>query len=426
MTRRLSFPRRRRPQGAALIASLVLACAALLLNGCTFGQAPEPTPIPLLVTPQAAGAPALGRTIYTVQRGDVRNEVTFAAEVALDTREELYFGTSGRVQTIYVHSGDMVKLDQIIAMLDTRVLELDRAAATTTLELARQRLALAEARLRFDTLQLQLDLQTEKLKLKEIEADPQASELDRTLQELAVRGAELALQQLESGVEPGLQADVTRAEIALRKVQVALADGEITAPFEGQILLYDALEQGKVVQAYTPVAAIVDPRAVVLEANLLPAELEVLHEGMSVTIAATTAGTSAELIPESSAMPAGVPADGPSAPLLVGVIRTLPQPFGTGAGPTTVIVPQDTDQATWYGSSGLGPLRPGATVVVSASRAMAKDVLWLPPAAVQGYKDNYFVRLRDGSERAITVGIFAADRVEVAGGLAFGEEVLGK
>jgi hypothetical protein len=35
------------------------------------------------------------------------------------------------------------------------------------------------------------------------------------------------------------------------------------------------------------------------------------------------------------------------------------------------------------------------------------------------------VRLVDGSERPVEVGIFAVERVEIAGGLNFGEEVVG-
>jgi hypothetical protein len=72
-----------------------------------------------------------------------------------------------------------------------------------------------------------------------------------------------------------------------------------------------------------------------------------------------------------------------------------------------------------------GLLRAGASVQVSALRSREAQALWLPPAAIQGYKDNYYVRLVDGSERPVEVGIFAPDRVEIAHGLDFGEEVIG-
>ena len=71
-------------------------------------------------------------------------------------------------------------------------------------------------------------------------------------------------------------------------------------------------------------------------------------------------------------------------------------------------------------------MRAGAGVQISARRNQADNALWLPPDAIQGYKDNYYVRLTDGSERPISVGIFAPDRVEIVGGLVEGDKVVGK
>ena len=164
------------------------------------------------------------------------------------------------------------------------------------------------------------------------------------------------------------------------------------------MLIYDALAEGQVVQAYAPVAALVDPSALVLEANLLPQTSTTCRKGRRSRSRWAAPGPTARKV-------------------VLGVVRTLPQPFGTGAGPATRIVPS---------RAALGQLRPGTTLQVSAQRAHRADALWLPPAAIQGYRDNYFVRLVDGSERPIEVGIFASDRVEIAGGLAFGEEVIGK
>jgi multidrug efflux pump subunit AcrA (membrane-fusion protein) len=385
----------RRPLASALAGAIA---GTLLLGGCTFGQAPEPTPIPLLVSP-AGAALAAARPHYTVQRGEVVDTMTFSAEVTQAKMEDLFFATNGRVQEVYVQSGETVALDQVIALLDTRLLELDREAAAAELKLAQQRLALAEVKLRFDTLQRQLNLQAEQLRLERLQKDPTAARLARTLQELAVHQAELALQQLESGVEPGTAAEVVQAEIALRKVETMLADAQISAPFGGQVLLYDALEKGKVVQAYTPVAALVNPSELLLQATLVPADLQALHEGMAVEIELRGG------------------ADGLPGPRLPGIVRMLPQPFGTGAGPAVLIAPGD--------ATARHQLRPGATVQIHAPRAEAANALWLPPDAVQGYAGNYFVRLPDGVEQAVKVGIFGSERVEIVGGLAFGAEVVG-
>lgn len=371
------------------------ALAASLLAGCTFGQQPEPTPIPILINTPGALA-ANSPVVYAVQRGPVVDELRFSAKVNLATREDLFFAAAGRIQDVYVASGDTVRLDEVIAVLDTRQLQIDKQVAEETLDLAQRRLAKAEAGLRFETLQRQLDLDIQRLRLEAITGTLPLDKVDRAVQALIVRQAELAIDELEAGVDPTLNADVRRAELALEKVKTSLADAQISAPFAGQVLLYDALEKGKVVQAYAPVAALVDPQALAIEANLLPADLESLHEGMTVEIRLNN--QLAEPIP--------------------GVIRTLPQPFGTGAGSSVIIEPKSADAA--------GSLRAGTGVTVSAQRSRTADALWLPPAAIQGYRDNYFVRLNDGSERPVNVGIFAEDRVEITRGLVQGDIVMGQ
>lgn len=370
------------------------AFIAALLGGCAFGRAPEPTPIPLLIN--NTGAVGTTRTVYTVERGPVIDELRFPAEVNLATREDLFFASPGRVQEVYVNSGDTVEMDEVIAVLDTRLLEFDLQGAEETLALAKQQLARAEANLRFQTLQRQTDLEIAKLRLEAIIDNPESSETARSIQELAVQQVQLSLDLLEAGVDPRLEAEVRIAEITLEKVKTALADAQITAPFSGQVLLYDALKKGKVVQAYAPIAALVDPEELVLQANVVPTDLESLQEGMAVSITLQM----------------------PLAKVIPGVIRTLPQPFGTGAGPSVLIEPADPTAAN--------QLRSGASVEVSARRNQAASALWLPPDAIQGYKDNYYVRMSDGRERPISVGIFAADRVEIASGLVQGDEVVGQ
>ena len=370
------------------------ALAAALLGGCTFGQAPAPTPIPMLLNTPGAEMAAT-RPVYTVERGAVVDELRFPAEVSLATREDLFFASPGRIQAVYVQSGDTVELDQVIAVLDTRLLELNLQTAEETLDLAKQRLAQAEADLRFAAIQRNLDVQIAKLRLEAIIGTDTAAEISRELQQLIINQAQLELEHLEGGVDAQFEADVRRAEIELEKVKTALDDAQISAPFGGQVLLYDTLEKGKVVQAYTPVAALVDPEALVFQATLLPADLEVLQEGMAVRIILNT----------------------PAPQVIPGIIRTLPQPFGAGAGPAVIIEPT---------SGAIDQLRAGTSVEVSARRSQTANTLWLPPDAIQGYKDNYYVRLVDGSERPISVGIFAADRVEIAGGLTQGEEVVGQ
>ena len=360
---RLSFPR------AVTARLLPLSLLAALLGGCTFGQPPEPTPLPIVIA-TAVPAPNTGATVHTVRRGAVVNEASFPGKVTLSSVQDLFFGTSGRVRAIYVGSGDRVAADQLLAELDTRDLQFDLEAAQLAVKAAEQRLADGQIEFSFDQLEHELDLQRERLRLAQLKVDPNANPNAVAIQELAVKQADMALQRFEGGMASELQTQLERANIGLRKAQAVLDDASIVAPFAGQVLLYDALEKGKPVQAFVPVASLVDPTTLVVEANLVPADLEPLREGMPVQIRVTT----------------------PLSRSVAGVIQTLPQPFGTGADSVTRIAPTG-DNADL--------LRPGANVTIVADLGRADDALWLPPEAVQGYKGNYFVRLRDGTEAPV-------------------------
>lgn len=386
---RLSLP-------ATLLGRLtLLLLLAGVLGGCTFfGQSPEPTPLPIFIATVTPAARA-GVATHTVRRGTVVDEASFAGKAALAVVQDLFFGTSGRVREIYVGSGDRVAADQLLAELDTRDRQFDLEAAQLAAQAAEQRLTAGQIEFDFDQLVQELNLERERLRLAQLAANPNADSNAMAIQELAVKQADIAVQRFEGGVAAELQTAVDLANIGVRKAQAALDDTRIVAPFTGQVLLYDALEKGKAVQAFVPVASLVDPATLMIEANLVPADLDPLREGMPVEIRVST----------------------PLSTTVAGEIRTLPQPFGTGAGSVTRIAPTGANADV---------LRPGVAVTIVAELGRAENVLWLPPEAVQGYRGNYFVRLRDGTEAPVEVGIYGRDRVEIVEGVAEGQEVLGR
>jgi len=370
--------------------SLPLLLTLGLLAGCTYGQPAPPTP--QLTLPTTSPTAAEARDSFQVRRGAVEDAAIFNGRVTLATTQDLFFGTSGRVRKVYVQSGDTVTEGQLIAELDVRGLTYDLESAQISVELAEQRLAAGEVQYRFDQMNRQLNLQREQLHMEQLKADPRTSPNEIALQEVAVRQAELALLQLEGGMGSSLQGQLDQARIALRKLELALADARIEAPAAGQVLIYDGLQAGKVIQAYTPLASLVDPDDIVVEASLVPADLERLYEGLAVTVRRPG-------LPDVAVR---------------GVIETLPQPFGTGSGNSTVITLDET--ASW--------VRPGTGVEIVAVLGRADNVLWLPPTALQGFKDNYYVRLRDGSHLPVIVGIYSSDRVEIKSGVTEGEVVV--
>jgi multidrug efflux pump subunit AcrA (membrane-fusion protein) len=372
---------------------MALAVTTLLLAACDFGGAEEPAPL-ALPTPQASAA--VSRQTYTVARGDVVEQATYPGRVTLADQRELFFGATGRVEEILVNSGDFVVSGTVVAQLDLRGLEFNLERALITQDLATQRAQNAATALELQRLTREYDLQVAKIRLEQLKSRRNPDAIATAIQEIAVRQAELALQQLDFGVDPSITAEVARAEIGLNEVQANIQDSQIVAPLDGQVLFSDVLQRGQLVQPYEAVATLADTNALIVEANLVPADLARLNEGMAVALRI----------------------GGEGGQLIDGVIQRMPQPYGAGTRTVTEVALANVADAAL--------LRPGATVDVVAELSRADNVLWLPPAAVQGFRDNYFVRLADGSEAPVQVGILGTERVEIRSGVTEGQQVSGR
>ena len=100
---------------------IITACllCAVILSGCQGSLQPggskpaqEATPTPM------PASPALVKATFTVQRGEVINEVTFSGRVVPETRSDLFFKASGRIRSIYIQEGESVESGQLIADLE--------------------------------------------------------------------------------------------------------------------------------------------------------------------------------------------------------------------------------------------------------------------------------------------------------------------
>jgi len=97
-----------------LIILLVLVSIIVSVTGCSSASPEEadatPTPIPTAVIPT--------KPTYTVERGEVIEEMQFTARVAPVVQEELFFRANGRVRNVYFEEGDDVAAGQVIADLE--------------------------------------------------------------------------------------------------------------------------------------------------------------------------------------------------------------------------------------------------------------------------------------------------------------------
>jgi len=188
--------------------------------------------------------------LVEVVQGDLTVIVSGSGNISVSQDASLAFGTGGKVDKVYVEEGDKVSSGDVLAKLDTSVLELALAQAELTLSTAEYNLdkaqqiytrpdlnaaraAVSNARsyLRY----AELVLATEANSLEQIEfwenevyqAEVNLAAAEQRLEEMLAGGesAEVALRRLE----------VEAARKALEQAQKELDEATITAPFDGLV-----------------------------------------------------------------------------------------------------------------------------------------------------------------------------------------------
>ncbi|MCD6289429.1 MAG: efflux RND transporter periplasmic adaptor subunit [Anaerolineae bacterium] len=226
------------------------------------------------------------------------------------------------------------------------------------------------------------------------------------IKEHQVELAQIALDELKKGVDPLLKNDVERAQLQVQKLEAAIADAEIIAPFDGKVLSI-SLTEGRAVEAFNPVAIVADPSELEVSADLTSTQLQDLSEGMPVTVVLVSRPGQE----------------------LKGHIRRLPYPYG-GGGRSEGLEQEDKSTRVSLDTGGekvdyeLGDL---ARVTVVLERK--ENVLWLPPQAVRTFEGRKFVVVKEGDTQRrvdVKVGIQGEDRWEIEEGLKEGQIVIGQ
>lgn len=383
---------------------VLLLALLVTLTGCRFGQRPAPTPIALPLSLQQDGVSA-ERKSFPVTRGEVIQLETFSGRVTPSREEDLFFRRSGQIAEVYVEDGDLVEAGDLIATLDNVVLEIDLESALLGLAIAKENLAQAEATLAVRRQQAENSLEAARLRLKgaservDFYDNSVGAELLEEVRQVEVRQAELNLQNIDAAVDPVLELNVQRAELAVERVKQTILEGQITAPFSGEVRFIELPEEDEqlAVPAYRTVARLVDPNQMKIELNLTRTQLETLAEGMAVQI------TAASL-------------DGQ---VLDGEISGLPRPFGTNQGSLTEITLSNLEENR--------KLREGISVGVDVRLRSKEDALVIPREALEEENQLYYVNLLDGDTTRrvnVGVGVISTDFVEILAGLSVGQEVV--
>jgi multidrug efflux pump subunit AcrA (membrane-fusion protein) len=386
---------------AALLVALIVSGCALLPSGRSqrvADEAPTPTPIPTAIVPR--------KPTYTVQQGEVVKELTFSGRVSPVVEEELFFRSDGRVRAVFVKRNDMVTKGTLIAELEIDVLERELSSAQLALEQAETLLEAAERDLAFDTRVAQINVDMEEIKLADLRSktppDPEAI----ALQQKQVELAQIALERLQQGVDAGLTTAYASAKLNVQKLEASIADSQIHAPFDGQLLSV-SLTPGQAVEGFQKVVSIADVTALEVSAELLSDQMTELVEGMPIQV--TLVSRPGEII--------------------TGSIRQLPYPYGSGGRGVSI---EDQDKSTRFTldqtAQELG-FQLGDLVRVTAELERKQDVLWLPPQALRVFDGRRFAVVQDGDVQRrvdVIVGIQTEERVEIEEGLELGQVVVGQ
>jgi hypothetical protein len=273
-------------------------------------------------------------------------------------------------------------------------------------------LAVREAELRYQ-LALEPAATERDIRLQQIQVQ-RAQETLEQLQEgldplltIEVQRAQQQLDWLKEGVDPVLVNEVNQAQLSLERLQAQVADAQIVAPMDGQVLSL-SLYAGRPIEAFKPGIVIADPSAVEVSADLASSQMQDMVEGQeaSVTLSAYPGET------------------------WQGSVRRLPYPYGSGGGTASL---DDADTSVRISLEGdLSDLELGDLARVVIVLEEKDDVLWLPPEAVRTFQGRKFVIVQEGDRQRrvdVTVGIEGKDRVEILeteAGLEEGHIVVGQ
>ncbi len=381
--------------------AIILILGLFTLTACasqaTFGDAitqGEPTAIPTPVVPS--------KPVYQVERGKIVYERRFFGRISPLVTEEIAFAIDGRVLEVFVEAGADVTQGDVLARLNTAGWENQLLDAEEELAIATSILESADSKARYDSQRAALALEMAQLKLDH--AITQASEsptsddaLEINLLTLERDLAQVAVDELTSGVDPQLRFDVARAQKRVDEINSTIAKADLVAPMSGRLVNF-APDPGEPILSYDPVGLVADLSVLEVTDEMNPEDLTELSEGMPLLI-------------KRAALPGNV---------YSGLIASLPAPYGLA---TDDLVHVSFDEQPPPDEFDVGD-RMNFTVVIEER----DDVLWLPQSAIRQFSGrNFIVVQNEGLQQRVDVrlGLEGDGRVEILEGAEEGQTVIG-
>ena len=311
------------------------------------------------------------RTSTTSETVSVFGEVVAGRESAVAAR------VGGVAQGVPVQVGDMVAEGDILARLDTELLEIELAQAEAQVAIAEAGIAVADA---------QLDRAQKALR--------RAVTLRRnaTISEAQLEDRESDFAEAR-GAQSEAQARLKSSHTALDQARYRLKNAIVHAPFDA-VILELSTEVGQFIASGSQVATLIDLQSLEVEANI-PARFVQALQPDQMVVATTDAGSTVSLL-----LRAVLPTE-------FSATRTRPVRFELATETTTIAV--------------------GQTVTLDVPVSKARDVLIVPKDAILQSRDGWSVFVhQDGKAmpRPVEIGAALENAFEVVSGLVEGDEVV--
>lgn len=327
----------------------------------------------------AQGRPAMVST-ETVEIREVADTVQVFGQIVPARESAVASRVAGIVDEVMVRVGDTVAAGAPLARLDTRLLEIELAAAEAERAVAEAGLEVAEARL---------------TQARQAFERAQALSENATISQGQLEDRAGALAEA-SGARNQALARILAASTDEERARYELRNATIVAPFAGTVLNV-AADPGAFVGVGSDIATLLDDGAVEIEAAVPARFVGALSEGLAVG-ARTDGGGTLDLTVRAIL------------PTEVATTRTRPVRLAAAAV-----------------DAGSAPLAVGQSVTLELPVSAPRSVLTVPKDAVTQARGAWSVFVAEDGKavpREVELGAAVGERFEVLSGLAPGDEVV--